>query len=142
MGGSVYPDQEPGQPNGIGIEREPRSVEPTIITYSAGSNVTTNAPSALTEGVKTGVGRVWAEPRSVVVSDSAPTVEVTLIATQKGVRAHVRSRAAGTTITSGSVRFWVQNPISKAWALGGVEETLVGGAQECATTDQFVTVGG
>ncbi len=122
--------------------QEPKPVLASNSVYSQQTNVLTNAPTdGSNEGVETPVGRVWAEARSVTTSDAAASVEVTLTATQKGVRATVRSRAAGTTIAGGSVRFWVQNHLTKNWALGNVDEALPTGAREVATTDQFITVG-
>lgn len=141
LAGSAYPGAEPGQPSPGPASREPQKVQGSTSVYAQATNVTSNAPSGEFDGVATPIGRVWAEARSVTTSDVAASVEVTLTATQKGVRALVRSRVAGTTIAAGSIRFWVQNHISKQWALGGVDETLPTGAQEVATTDQFVTVG-
>lgn len=121
----------------------PEQLDPPTAVYSAlAAGSTANAPSGESDGVITPVGRVFAEARSVTTSDGAATVEVTLTAARGGVRCTVRSRASGSTITAGSVRFWVQNHKTKQWALGGVDETLPTGAQEVAPTDQFAPVGG
>lgn len=141
LAGSANPGSDPGAPSRSLSDREPRQIEPRTSVYSQATNVATSVPSGELDGVQTPVGRVWAEANGVTTSDLAAGVEVTLTATQRGVRALVRSRVAGSTITAGSVRFWVQNHITRQWALGGVDETLPTGAQEVATSDQFITVG-
>lgn len=139
VGGTRYPNDLPGRPTKGPTAREPVAIEPTSATYGAGYNSTSGAPSGELDGVLTPVGRIFAEARSVTAAAGSPAVTVTLISSKRGVRAHVR--LASSTIAGGSVRFWTQNPVTKDWALGGVDETLATGTQEAATTDQIVAVG-
>lgn len=139
MAGSRYARDIPGKPKQGVEQREPRAVTPTTVTYSAAYNSTSGTPSGEGDGVMTPVGRLWAEARSITAAAGSPAVTVTLVATQRGVRAHVR--LASSTIAGGTVRFWTQNPLTKEWALGGVDESLATGAQEAATTDQVIAVG-
>lgn len=120
--------------------REPERVKPARSVYTQRTNVTTNTPNGNADGVETPVGRIWAEARSVTTSGSAPSVEVTLIATQNGARATVTA-PSGQTISAGSVRFWVFDEDAQRWSLGNVDETLPTGVQSVSTTDLFVTVG-
>lgn len=119
---------------------EPLSPWQQRAVYSQAIGSTTNAPSSPDDGVKTPIGRVFAEARSITVSAGTAPVEVTLTAGKAGVRAAVEC-AAGATITGGSVRFWVFDDVSRKWALGNVDETLPTGAQRVSTTDQFSPVG-
>ena len=119
---------------------EPRQINPARSDYSAATGSTSLVPSQPGEGVALPYGRAWAEARSVTTS-AGSSVAVALVATQNGVRAIVTANP-GATITGGTVRFWVFDPITQTWALGGVEETLPTGVRSVATSDQFVTVGG
>jgi hypothetical protein len=134
-GGSEY--------GGPAFERATQDAEgrelPRRVEYSAAYNSTANAPSGPLDGLKTRVGRVFAEARSVTSTVAVASLAVTLIATDNGVRCAVE--ATGTTITAGSVRFWVFDEDTQKWSLGGVDETLPTGAESVTTTDQFVTVG-
>lgn len=109
--------------------------------YTAAYNATNGVPTGQREGVPTNYGRVWAEGRSLTNSGGGGAFKVTLISSQNGVRATIEA-PDGTTISGGSVRFWLQDPSTLEWALGGVEETIATGVQRVVTTDQFVTVGG
>lgn len=119
---------------------EPIQVAADRIDYTAPYNSTSQVPSGPAAGVATAYGRVWAEGRSLTNSAAAGGFGIALISAQNGVRAIVTA-PSGSTITGGSVRFWLWDPVAQVWALGGVEETLATGAQVVATTDQFVTVG-
>lgn len=105
--------------------------------YGAAPSSTGNAPVSTEAGVDLADGsRIFAECYNV----TGPTrLKVTLLVSQNGARAYLDGD--GTNITGGSVRWWVFNPLSRAWHLGGVDEALATGASRVASTDQFITVG-
>jgi hypothetical protein len=98
-----------------------------------------NPPSSPTDGALLPDGsRIYAEAYGVTLSAGAG-VNVAVRAWRNGARAYLESD--GGNVTGGEVRWWVSNPETGAWHLGGVSEALVTGAPRVASTDQFVTVG-
>lgn len=125
---------------GIGSEEKPTAWFDRAV-YASAYNVLTNAPvDGSNEGVETMRGRVWVEARSIVHSGGVGASSITVESTQNGVRACIET-PAGTTLTSGSFRYWLQDVVTKKWGLGGVDEALAAGVQRVWGTDQFVTVG-
>jgi len=109
--------------------------------YNAAYNVMTNAPTdGSAEGVATIYGRVWVEGRSLTHSSGAGLTVITVVSSQNGVRAQVET-PSGTTLAGGSLRYWLQDPVTLKWGVGGVDEPLSTGARRVWGTDQFTTVG-
>jgi hypothetical protein len=98
-----------------------------------------NPPASPTDGALLPDGsRIYAEAAGVTLSTGSG-VNVAVRAWRNGARAYLESD--GGNVTGGEVRWWVSNPDTGAWHLGGVSEALVTGVPRVATTDQFVTVG-
>lgn len=120
-------------------ESEPVQADISIVRYGAAYNSTANTPSGQNDGIQGPGGRLYAEVISLTAAAGSPGIAVSLHAGSKGVRALVE--LSSSTIATGDVRWWVQDPSSLKWYATPVVDTLVTGVAAVATPEQLLSVG-